>query len=147
MPCLINSVILSDIVWGISALEEKVLKLITNKRENIYYKIDLYHHNISLKTFPISWLVDIMASISRLNKRIASNEKKIATHQEKIFRAKEYKSVGKISKAKYYELKTHHNKLIRELNNDTRMKVKARQMLMKKEREKSSDKKKKWFFF
>jgi len=89
-----------------------------------------------------------MAKISRLNKRIASNEKKIARHQEKIFRAKEFKSIGKISNAKYYAIKTQHTKEIRELRNDSRMKKKARQMLMKKEREKKEkDKDKKTFFF
>ena len=89
-----------------------------------------------------------MANISKLNRMIEKQEKKIAIHMEKIIKAKELKNMNKISKAKYYEIKNKHNQQIRELRNDIRRKKKARQMLMKKEKEEKEEKdKKKSFFF
>lgn len=85
-----------------------------------------------------------MAKISKLNKLIDKNERKIAKHQEKLLKAKELSSLGEITKAKYYKLKNKHSKRIRAMRDDIRRKKKARQTLMKKEKEKKD---KKSFFF
>lgn len=91
-----------------------------------------------------------MGKENKLTKMIRKNEDKIAVHQEKIFKAKELSSMGKITKAEFHSIKSKHSNKIRELRDDIRRKQKARQMVMKQEKEKEEkkkDKKKKKSFF
>lgn len=93
----------------------------------------------------------MMGKENKLTKVIEKSEEKIAGHQEKIFKAKELCSMGKITKAEYHQVKSKHSNHIRELRDDIRRKQKARQMLMKQQKEKEEKKlekkKKKSFFF
>ena len=86
-----------------------------------------------------------------MTRMIKKNEDKIAVHQEKIFKAKELSSMGKLTKAEYHNIKSKHSNKIRELRDEIRRKQKARQMVMKEEKEKEEKKKekkkKKSFFF
>ena len=87
---------------------------------------------------------------SKLTKMIEKNEEKIVLHQEKVFKAKELCSMGKITKAEFHQLKSKHSNHIRELRDEIRRKKNARQALMKQDREKEEkkkDKKKKKSFF
>lgn len=91
-----------------------------------------------------------MGKDNRLTRMIEKNEEKISAYQEKIFKAMELCSMGKITKAELHSIKSKHSNRVRELRDDIRRKQKARQMLMKQEKEKEEkkkDKKKKSFFF
>ena len=92
-----------------------------------------------------------MTKMDKLNRMMQKCEDKIGEHQEKIFKAKELSSLGKITKAEFHAIKSKHSNLIRELRDEIRRKKMARQDLMKrekeKEREKEEKKKKKSFFF
>ena len=91
-----------------------------------------------------------MKKETKLTKMIEKNEEKIVHHQEKLFKAKELCSMGKITKAEFHKLKSKHSNHIRELRDEIRRKQKARQSLMKQEKdreEKKKDKKKKKSFF
>jgi len=92
-----------------------------------------------------------MTKMDKLNKMIQKSKDKIGVHQEKIFKAKELSSLGKITKAEFHKIKSKHSNLIRELRDEIRRKKMARQNIMKKEKEKEKEKdekkKKKSFFF
>jgi len=91
-----------------------------------------------------------MGKEKKLTRMIEKNEEKISAHQEKIFKAMELCSMGKMTKAELHHVKSKHSNHIRELRDDIRRKQKARQSLMKQDKEKEEkkkDKKKKSFFF